>query len=61
MERIVEKIEHLVCDLKAKEDGYKKRIAELEKEVASLTENYKIMRKYCEKLLQYIDSLETEE
>ena len=61
MERIVKKIENWVCDLKVKEDGYKKKITKLEKELASLTEDYKAMRKLCENLQQYIDSFEVEE
>lgn len=53
MERIIEEIECLVCDLKAKEEEYKKKIDELEKKLASSTEDYKILCEYCEKILQH--------
>ena len=61
MERIVKKIENWVCDLKVKEEECKKKIAKLEKELASLTEDYKTMCKLCKNLQQYIDSFEIEE
>ena len=61
MKRIIEKIEDLVCELEVEEEICKKKIIELEKKLVLLTEDYEFMRKHCEKLQKYIDSLEIEE